>query len=252
MCRLVLSFSRLLGLLVYLFSLGLAWAESANVAVAANFKPAMEPLVAAFGRDTGHDLQVSYGSTGQFFAQIRHGAPFDLFLAADTERPQRLSETYSDLPAPRPYAIGRLALWAPRRDTVDASALEEADLRFVAIANEDLAPYGAAAVGVLRSLEVQEPLEGKIVRGSNVAQAFVFAQTGNADLGFVALSQILSLLPRERGAFWLPPHELYRPVRQDALLLESGVENTAATAFFEFLFSDEARAIIEDAGYDLP
>jgi molybdate transport system substrate-binding protein len=247
----VLSISRLLGLLVCAFGLNVAQAETANIAVAANFKPAMEPLAAAFERDTGHDLQVSYGSTGQFFAQIRLGAPFDLFLAADTERPKRLSETYPDLPVPRAYAIGRLALWAPRLDAIDDSTFEEA-VRFLAIANENLAPYGAAAVAVLRSLGIEDRFKGKIVRGSNVAQAFVFTQSANADLGFVAFSQILLLPPRERGAFWLPPQELYPPIQQDALLLESGVDNAAAAAFFDFLFSDQARAIVEDAGYNLP
>jgi len=246
-----LSFLRSLCLAGGLAFCGLAYAETANVAVAANFRPAMETLEQVFERQTGHEIQVSYGSTGQFFAQIRHGAPFDLFLAADAERPQRLAAAeHSTLP--RTYAIGRLALWSPRLDIIDASTLGQAELQFIAIANEELAPYGSAARTVLSELDLAEALNEKLVRGSNVAQAFVFTQTGNADLGFVALSQILSLPEDKQGAHWLPPATLYKAIQQDALLLERGQDNPAATGFFEFLFSDAARDIIQDAGYNLP
>ncbi len=231
---------------------GSAQAETANVAVASNFRPAMERLEAKFEAETTHDLSVSYGATGQIFAQVRHGAPYDVVLAADAERPALLvTGSASPLPA-QTYALGRLALWSPRLGSVDAASLSPSELRFLAIANESLAPYGLAAIDVLRSLGLLEPFETKLVRGSNVAQAFVFVQTGNAELGFVALSQILSLPKDRQGAYWLVPSEHYQPIRQDAVLLERGKDNPAAHAFFTFLFSEPARAIIKDAGYDLP
>ncbi len=229
-----------------------AWAETAHVAVAANFRPAMETLEVAFERESGHDLQVSYGATGQFFAQIQHGAPYAVFLAADAERPHLLAEMQTNRIEARTYAIGQLALWSPHTEALAADALRGSGLRFVAVANAELAPYGAAAEAVIAALELEEALAGKLVRGSNVAQAFVFVQTGNAELGFVALSQILSLPEGKRGAYWLPPPELYPTIRQDAVLLDHGHGNEAAVAFFQFLFSDQARSIIENAGYELP
>ena len=228
------------------------WAETAHVAVAANFRPAMDTLEAVFEIETGHDLQVSYGATGQFFSQIQHGAPYDVFLAADGERPHLLAEIQANGAEARTYAIGQLALWSPLTEALGADALRGSGLRFLAVANAQLAPYGAAAEAVIAALGLGEALEGKLVRGSNVAQAFVFVQTGNAELGFVALSQILSLPEGKRGTYWLPPPELYPTIRQDAVLLDHGQDNAAAIAFFRFLFSDQARSIIENAGYELP
>jgi len=226
---------------------GEARAETANVAVASNFRPAMEVLRSAFERETEHELNVSYGATGQFYAQIQLGAPFDVFLAADAERPALLTSSQA-----RTYAIGLLAVWSPRLETLHSEALVGPDVRFVAMANAALAPYGAAAREAMARLNLTEALAPKLIQGNNVGQAFVFVQTGNAEIGFVALSQILSLPEDKRGAFGLVPETLYTPIRQDAVLLERGAGNIAAIDFFSFLYSDKARDIIARTGYKLP
>lgn len=224
--------------------------HKAAVAVASNFRPAMEILEAEFERESGYSVEVSYGATGQFYAQIQLGAPFDLFLAADASRPALLNQAGEQ--TPRTYAIGQLALWAGDMDAVSSEALSAPELRHVAVANDELAPYGKAALEVIGKLGMMDRLEEKLVRGENVGQAFVFVQTGNADLGFVAYSQILTLPDGEHGAYWLPPQALYPPIRQDAILLARGNENPAATGFFDYLYSDRAREIIAKSGYILP
>ena len=247
--------SSILCLLVALLALGgeQALSEEATLAVASNFQPAMEELQTIFERSTGHRLKVSYGATGQFYAQIELGAPYHMFLSADAVRPALLSsQSQTVSQPPRTYAIGKLALWSPDAASLTAATLAQSDFRFLAIANADLAPYGAAGREVIDLLDMADVLQKRIVQGNNVGQAFVFVQTGNAELGFVALSQILSLPEPERGAHWLPPPELYTPIRQDAVLLERGALNDAATDFFAFLFSDEARRVIERAGYAVP
>ena len=247
--------SALLCLFAVLLTLGAeqAQSEEATLAVASNFRPAMEELQTLFERDTGHRLKISYGATGQFHAQIELGAPFHLFLSADSVRPRLLShkgQTASE--PPRTYAIGKLALWSPDLPQLTAETLKHGDFRFLAIANADLAPYGTAGREVIDRLELADVLKDRIVQGNNVGQAFVFVQTGNAELGFVALSQILSLPTHERGTHWLPPPEFYTPIRQDAVLLERGTQNQAARDFFAFLFSEKARAVIERSGYAVP
>ncbi|MEO9969982.1 MAG: molybdate ABC transporter substrate-binding protein [Hyphomonadaceae bacterium] len=222
---------------------------AATLAVASNFRPAMEHLKAEFEQETGYTLSVSYGATGQFFAQIQSGAPFDVFLAADTLRPSLLQGIGT---TPRTYAIGQLALWSPVKEPVSSNTLNAPDIRHIAMANPDLAPYGTAALDVINHLGIRDDVTNKLVRGENVGQAFVFAQTGNADLGFVALSQILALPENERGAYWLPSSIDYAPIRQDALLLDRGRENAAATSFFDFLYGERAREIIANSGYKLP
>lgn len=221
----------------------------ATLAVASNFRPAMENLKAEFEQETGYTLSVSYGATGQFFVQIQSDAPFDIFLAADTLRPsllQRIGTT------PRTYAVGQLALWSSVKNSLSGEALNAPDIRHIAVANPDLAPYGTAALDVINHLGMRDDVTNKLVRGENVGQAFVFTQTGNADLGFVALSQILSLPENERGAYWLPSPAHYAAIRQDALLLNRGRKNVAATSFFDFLYSERAREIIANSGYKLP
>ncbi len=230
-----------------------AAAAEATIAVAANFRSVLDQLEPAFEAETGHDLVVASGSTGKFYAQIVNGAPFDVFLSADRERPIRLEAAGTAITGSRfTYAVGRLAVWAPKETEIGAEHLARNDFRRIALANPDLAPYGAAAQDVIVALDLDEATAKKRVLGENVAQAFSFVRTGNAEVGFVALSQILTLPVSERGAYWAPPGDHYSPINQDAVLLAHGAENPAAYAFLEFLKSEEARAIIEQAGYSVP
>ncbi|WP_233356008.1 molybdate ABC transporter substrate-binding protein [Henriciella aquimarina] len=230
-----------------------AQADEATIAVASNFRPVMAELETVFESQTGHDLTVSVGSTGKLYTQIIHGAPYDIFLAADEARPKRLEAESQIVPGTRfTYAIGQLTLWRPEGGEISPEALAAPDLRHVAIANPELAPYGAAATEVIAGLGLTGQLEGKLVRGENIGQAFAFVKTGNAELGFVALSQVLSLEDGERGARWDPPQTLYTPIRQDAVLLKRSADNEAAQAFIAFLRGDDAKAIISGYGYDTP
>ena len=230
-----------------------AHAERVQVAVAANFKSTLDQLETEFERQTGHDLQASSGSTGKLYAQIRQGAPFDVFLAADQLRPALLEEEGVGVSSMRTtYAVGRLALWDPKGGEIGPDVLFERDFNRLAIANPDLAPYGAAARDVIDGLSATENLARRMVYGENIGQAFAFVATGNAEIGFVALSQLRSLPPQRQGAYWLAPSSMHEPIRQDAVLLISGEENIAATSFMTFLKSETARRIIEQAGYDLP
>ena len=222
------------------------FAAEARVAVAANFTAAMKEIAAAFTRDTGHTLKISYGSTGKLYAQIVNAAPFDVFLSADPARPLALVEQGR---ASRrfTYALGKLVLWsADAGRAVNEQALRRADFRHLAIANPATAPYGAAALAVLQSLGLADSLQDKLVRGENIAQTYQFVATGNAELGFVALAQLAG---DERGARWRVPQTLYPPIRQDAVLLDNGSDNPAALAFMAYLKGAAARALMEDFGY---
>ena len=227
-----------------------AAAGEALIAVAANFAAPMQALEAAFEAESGHALTVSAGSTGKLYAQIANGAPFDILLAADTERPERLEAEGRAVAGSRfTYAAGRLALWSADPVLIGedgAAVLRAAAFRRLAIANPDLAPYGAAAMEVLSGLGLAETLRSRIVMGENIGQAFAIAASGNAELGFVALSQVAE---DEKGSRWIPPAASYAPIRQDAALLSRAAENEAALAFLEYLKSDEARAIMEKYGY---
>ncbi|MDE2849073.1 MAG: molybdate ABC transporter substrate-binding protein [Acidobacteriota bacterium] len=224
-----------------------ASAGEVTVAVAANAAEAAEALAADFERRTGHRVTVTVGSTGKLYAQILHGAPYDVFLAADQERPRLLVEQGIAVEESRhTYAVGRLALWSPH-PTVDASVetLRAGSFRRLAIANPDLAPYGAAARQTLRELGLWESLRSRIVVGENVGQSFTMAASGNAELGFVALSSVLS-----RGrSYWEVPPDMYSPIRQDAVLLERAEANPAARRFNRFLRSPEARNVVESFGF---
>jgi molybdate transport system substrate-binding protein len=239
--------SRLLCLVLLVVAAGPAQAAQVKVAVAANFTAAMKEIAAAFEAATGHELVVSYGSTGKIYAQIVNGAPFEVFLAADQARPQRLVEEgrASDRFT---YAVGRLVLWSPDPDRVDArgAVLRSGDFRRLAIANPVTAPYGAAAVQVLERLGLMQALEPRLVRGDNIAQAYQFVATRNAELGFVAMAQV-ALEPG--GSRWPVPLDLYDPIRQDAVLLEKGRDNPAARALLDYLAGPEAHAVIERFGY---
>ncbi|MEL6829733.1 MAG: molybdate ABC transporter substrate-binding protein [Pseudomonadota bacterium] len=224
------------------------------VAVARNFEPALQQLADQFEAETGHHVIISSGSTGKLFAQIQHGAPFDIFLAADQARPLELERTSRGQAGSRfTYAVGQLVLWQLNDDPVDTrNAIFNSDINFIAMGNPDLAPYGAAAAAMMRRLAEEGTLHGQIVMGEDVGQAFAFVRTGNADLGWVAKSQILSLPEDERGAYWQPDPTLYPPINQDALLLEQGADNPAAHAFLAFLKRPDTRAQISELGYTTP
>ncbi len=238
---------------------GLAWlgvaqaqAGTAQVAVAANFAAPMARIAAAFEAATGHTLKLSSGSTGKFFAQVVAGAPFEVLLAADEHTPRRLVEAGHALADSRfTYATGRLVLWSAAPGFVDAQGgvLGSGRFRHLAIANPKTAPYGAAAMQVLRARGLADALAPKLVTGESVAQAFQFVATGNAELGFVALSQVAVPGRPPSGSAWTVPAALHEPIRQDAVLLKAGASNPAAIALLDYLRSDAARAIIRAYGY---
>ena len=222
------------------------------VAVAANFTSAMNQLAPLFEQKTGHRLKTSFGSTGKLYAQILHGAPFEVFLAADDQRSADLIEQGHAVAGTHfIYAFGRLALWSGKPDFIDAHGAVLKTGRFdkLAIANPMAAPYGAAAVAAMQALGVYDRLEAKLVQGENIAQTLQFVHSGNAELGFVAYAQVVSLQQAERGSYWLVPETLHQPIRQEAMLLRPGASDEAARAFLEFLKSPEATAAIRELGY---
>ena len=229
-------------------------AGEARVAVAANFLETLRALEPEFAAATGHRISATPGSTGLLYAQIRNGAPFDVLLAADQERPRLLAG--SDVGARAEvftYALGRLALWSADSQRVDATTLDnlaEGRFRWLAIAEPATAPYGAAARQVLERIGAWESVQSRIVKGQNVAQTFAMIATGNAELGLVALSQALAY--HGDASYVVVPSDLHAPIRQDAVLLERGADNAAAREFVEFLSSPAALAIIERHGYGVP
>ncbi len=225
-------------------------AAQTNVAVAANFAEVAKEIAAAFKAKTGHEAVLSFGSSGQFYTQITQGAPFQVLLSADDARPKKLVDDGLAVPGSNfTYAIGKLVLWSKTPGLVNGEAtLTAASFAKLSICNPVAAPYGAAAMETMKSLKVLEKLQPKLVEGATITQAYQFVETGNAELGFVALSQLTG---PETGSRWLVPQELYSPIRQDALLLKSGASNEAATGFVAFLRSPQARIIIEKYGYVL-
>lgn len=229
-----------------------ASAGEVTVAVAANAAEAIEALAADFEQRTGHRVTVTVGSTGKLYAQILHGAPFDVFLAADQERPRLLVEQQLAIAGSRiTYAVGRLALWSRQSGAVKAgvAVLREGAFRRLAIANPDLAPYGAAARKTLRELGLWESLRSKIVLGENVGQSFAMTASGNAELGLVALSSVLSAGNSYSQERWEVPVRLHEPIQQDAVLLARGRDNEAGRDFYRFLASPEAKKIIASFGF---
>jgi molybdate transport system substrate-binding protein len=229
-----------------------ARAAEVAVAVAANFTAPMRVIARAFEAQTGHRVVLAFGSTGGFEAQIRNGAPFDLLLAADQVTPARLEGDGLAVAGSRfTYATGRLVLWSRLADQVDAQGmvLRTGTFERIAIANPKLAPYGAAALDVMTRLGVLERLRPRIVQGENIAQAHQFVATGNAAMGFVALSQVWSDGRIGQGSGWIVPESLHAPIRQDAVLLARGARNPAAPALLEWLRGDAARAVIRGHGY---
>lgn len=225
-----------------------ATAAEVSVAVAANLTTVAEELAVAFRAKTGNELKLSFGSTGMLYAQIVQGAPFEVFLAADDKRPKKaVDEGLGVDGTVFTYAIGKVVLYSASVDVSDGVAvLRAGDFQHIAIADPKSAPYGAAAVEAMTRLGVEAALVPELVVGESVAQTMLFVESGNAELGFVALSQVIG---KSGGYQWLVPAELYTPIRQDAVLLKTGETSVAARAFLEFLRSGEAVAIIERAGY---
>jgi molybdate transport system substrate-binding protein len=229
-------------------------AGEVSVAVASNFTAPMKVIAQAFERDTGHKAILSFGATGQFYAQIKNGAPFAVLLAADDETPARLEREGVAVTGTRfTYAIGKLVLWSKKADLVDdkGEILKTGKFDKLALANPKLAPYGAAAMQVLEKLSLTKQLGPKLVEASNIGQTFQFVSSGNAALGFVALSQVFENGKLKEGSGWVIPSNLYSPIKQDAVLLTSGKANLAAQALLQYLRSDKAKAIIVSFGYDL-
>src|SRR6266700_1837522 len=227
-----------------------AFAAQTNVAVAANFTEAAKEIAFAFKAKSGHVAVLSFHASGQFYTQITQGAPFQVLLSADDARPKKLLDDGLAVPGSNfTYAIGKLVLWSKTPNLVKGEeTLKLTSIAKLAIINPIAAPYGAAAVETMKSLGVYDTLKPRIVEGATVIQAFQFVETGNAELGFVALSQLAG---SDAGSRWLVPQELYTPIRQDAVLLKTGASNEAATGFIAFLKGPEARAIIEKYGYVL-
>ncbi len=246
--------ARLSGLIAVVCALNVAPAAAATVqiAVASNFMEPAKEIAAAFSAKTGHQTNLSFGPTGQIYVQISHGAPFEVFLSADKERPQQAEKDGFLVNGTRfTYAVGRLVLYSTRPGFVDANGkvLARGDLEHLAIADPAIAPYGLAAVESLGKLGLYDRLKPKIVQGSSIAQTFQFVQTGAAEVGFVALSQVIN---RPDGSRWIVPAKLHSPIDQQAVLLKTGANNPAAKAFMAFLKSANARAIIRRYGYETP
>jgi len=245
---------RFLSIVIALMAASAAHASEATVAVAANFSAPMQQIAAEFEKDSGHKVSLSFAGTGKFYAQIRNGAPFQVLLAADDETPARLEQEGMGVAGSRfTYAIGRLVLWSARPGFVDSkgAVLNTGRFNKLALANPKLAPYGLAAIETLTRLGLLTSLQSRFVQGENIAQVWQFASTGNADLGFVALSQVLKEGVIGSGSAWLVPDSLHAPIRQDALLLARGKGQPAAEALLKYLKSNQARVIIKSYGYDL-
>jgi len=213
----------------------------------------MEKIAQAFEQETGHKLVIAYGTVGKFYAQIRNGAPFDVLVSADEQTPARLEDDGLALPESRfTYAIGKLMLWSSRLGLVDeqGEVLKRGDFKYLAIANPKTAVYGAAAVDAMEKLGVYAALQPKLVQGENITQAYQFTATGNADLGFVALSQIYKDGRYAEGSRWAVPAELYPTLKQDAVLLTRGKGNAAAEALLDYLKGDAAKTVIRSYGYE--
>ncbi|MSO81226.1 MAG: molybdate ABC transporter substrate-binding protein [Alphaproteobacteria bacterium] len=244
---------RLTALFAALLMATAARAETATVAVAANFAGPAQEIAAAFAAASGHRLEISTGSSGAFYAQIVKGAPFDAFLSADAERPARLAaEGHGPAASAFTYAVGRLGLWSadPARIGPDGTAALRTGFRYLAIANPAVAPYGAAAREALEKLGLWRAVESRIVMGHDIGQTFQMAATGNAEMGFVALSQAASK-PGRKGSVWTVPAALHAPIRHDAILLARGAGNAAARDFLAFLKAPAAEEIIRRYGYDV-
>ncbi len=229
-----------------------AHAGEVQVAVAANFAGPLARIGEGFTAATGHVLKVSAGATGKFYTQIISGAPFEVLIAADDETPKRLAAEGHAVAGTRfTYAIGKLVLWSAQPGFVDdqGAALASDKVKHVAIANPKVAPYGAAALEVIKARGLGETVTPKLVTAESIAQAYQFAATGNAELGFVALSQVAVPGKPASGSYWVVPANLYGEIRQDAVLLKTGADNPAAKALLDYLKSEPAKKLIREFGY---
>lgn len=243
-----------LAALIGCVALSTAQADEVQVAVAANFTAPIQAIAVDFEKDTGHKLIAAYGATGQFYTQIKNGAPFEVFLAADDSTPEKLEKEGDSVPGSRfTYAIGTLALWSAKPGYVDAKGevLKQGDYKHVSIANPKTAPYGLAATQVLAKEGLTDKVKSKLVEGQNITQAYQFVSTGNAELGFVALSQIYKDGKVTEGSAWIIPESLHDPIKQDAVILKKGENNPAAKALADYLKGPKATEIIKSYGYHL-
>lgn len=247
------AFKSLIGMLAAL-AMGSAFADEVQVAVAANFTAPIQVIAKDFEQDTGHKLVASFGATGQFYTQIKNGAPFEVFLSADDTTPAKLEQEGESVKGSRfTYAIGTLALWSAKEGYVDdkGEVLKGNTFEHLSIANPKAAPYGLAATQVLDKLGVTAATKPKIVEGQSITQAYQFVSTGNAELGFVALSQIYKEGKLTSGSAWIVPANLHEPIKQDAVILNKGKDNAAAKALIEYLKGPKAAAVIKSFGYQL-
>lgn len=239
---------------VLLLGIPNARAEEVVAAVAANFAAAMARIEPDFEQTTGYQLTVVLGSSGKLVQQIQQGAPFDVLLSADVERPELLAKSGLGVPASRfTYAIGRLALWSPDQQAIGADGtayLRAGTFRHLVIANPAVAPYGAAAQQVLEKLGLWATVQDKIVRGEDIGQVYAMVASGAAEAGFVALSSVIS--GPKPGSHWAVPQDLYTPLKQDAILVTRARANPAALALLDYLKSPPARALIAELGYRVP
>lgn len=229
-------------------------AAEIKVAVASNFANVLKEIAVEFQKDTGHQLAITPGATGKFYAQISNGAPFDVFLSADDETPSKLAKEGKAIAATQfTYAIGRLALWSPLPDMVDKNAdvLKTDKFKFLAIANAKVAPYGQAAVMTMQKLGVLTKLEPRIVQGESISQTYQFVSTGNAQLGFVALSQIVENGKIKSGSAWIVPEEMHDQLKQDAVVLQSCKHISVCQSLLDYLKTEKAKKIMTSYGYRL-
>lgn len=233
---------------------GSALADEVQMAVASNFTAPIQAIAPAFEKATGHTMTAAFGATGQLYAQIKHGAPFEVFLAADDSTPNKLENEGETVAGSRfTYATGALVLWSANEGYIDGSdaALKANEFQHLSIANPKAAPYGLAATQVLEKLGLTEAIKPKLVEGQNITQAHQFISSGNAELGFIALSQVYREGKITSGSAWMVPEDLHDPIHQDAVILKKGENNPAAAALVEFLKGPEAARIIESFGYQL-
>ncbi|MBF0416302.1 MAG: molybdate ABC transporter substrate-binding protein [Magnetococcales bacterium] len=229
-----------------------ALADEIHVAVAANFTAPAKAISADFEKETGHQVILSFGATGKFYAQIKNGAPFEVLLAADSDTPAKLEQDGAAVPGSRfTYAIGQLVLWSSKPGVVDPAGaiLKEKSFNHLAIADPKLAPYGAAAWETLTALGLLEAVKSRLVQAENIAQAHQFVASGNAELGFVALSQILKNNQIIDGSAWRVPEHLYKPIRQDAVLLNKGEGKAPVLSWLNHLKSKKGQTVMRSFGY---
>lgn len=245
---------RLLTLTAALALSAAAQAEVVQIAVAANFTAPARALAEIFARTTGHEAKLSFGATGAFYTQIKNGAPFDILLAADDERPIRLEKEGDTVPGSRfTYAIGQLVLWSAKPGLVDGegAVLKGGNFNKIAIANPKLAPYGAAAVETMDKLGLAAALTPKLVTGESIGQTYNFIATGNAELGFVALAQVLDGGKLKSGSMWVVPAKYHAPIIQDAVILKRAAANPAAKAWIALMRSPNTQDFIRSYGYEV-